>query len=166
MTEQLRLDLPPGQMNDPAPIRRFILGGNATFTLRSLKTGKRITYKVQSARLDNDSNWSTNNQNRDRYFVSFMNGPDNHADFAYVGLLDRHPDGHYVFRATAKSQAKRGSPSFDAFAYCWNAVEQGCSWPSQVEFFHEGKCCVCGRKLTVPSSVASGVGPECADKEF
>jgi hypothetical protein len=33
-----------------------------------------------------------------------------------------------------------------------------------VEFWHEGKCCRCGRKLTVPASIASGIGPECATK--
>lgn len=164
--EQLRLDLPPGQMNDPAPIRRYILGGNATFTLRSLTTGRRFTYKVKSARLDEDRNWSTNNQNRDRFFVSLLTGPDNSSDFEYIGLLDRHADGHYVFRHTAKSRAKPGSQSFDAFSYCWNAIESGCRWPRRVEFFHEGSCCVCGRKLTTPESVASGIGPECANKEF
>lgn len=164
MTEQLKLDLPPGQMNDPAPIRRFILGGNATFSLRSLKSGKRFTYKVQSTKLDSDSNWSTNNQNRDRYFVSLLTGPDNNSDFEYIGLLDRHADGHYVFRHTAKSRAKPGAPSFDAFDFCWKSVEQGCTWPRRVEFFHEGKCAACGRKLTVPSSVAAGFGPECEGK--
>lgn len=165
-SEQLRLDLPPGQMNDPAPIRRYILGGNSTFTLRSLKTGKRITYKVKSTRLDEGRNWSTNNQNRDRFFVSFLNGPDNNSDYAYMGLLDRHSDGHYVFRTTAKSRASRSSETVKAFEYCWNSVEQGCAWPRGVEFFHEGSCCVCGRKLTTPESVASGIGPECASKDF
>jgi hypothetical protein len=29
---------------------------------------------------------------------------------------------------------------------------------------HEGKCGRCGRKLTVPESVKSGFGPECAGK--
>jgi hypothetical protein len=30
-----------------------------------------------------------------------------------------------------------------------------------VEFWHEGKCGRCNRKLTVPSSIESGFGPEC-----
>jgi len=29
---------------------------------------------------------------------------------------------------------------------------------------HEGKCGRCGRKLTVPLSIETGIGPECASK--
>ena len=30
------------------------------------------------------------------------------------------------------------------------------------EMLHEGRCGRCARRLTVPASVASGIGPECA----
>jgi hypothetical protein len=30
-----------------------------------------------------------------------------------------------------------------------------------LEFWHEGRCGRCGRRLTVPDSIASGYGPEC-----
>jgi len=32
---------------------------------------------------------------------------------------------------------------------------------SGVKIFHEGKCCRCGRRLTTPTSVQNGIGPEC-----
>jgi hypothetical protein len=33
--------------------------------------------------------------------------------------------------------------------------------PDFIEVWHEGKCGKCGRTLTVPSSIESGIGPEC-----
>lgn len=39
-------------------------------------------------------------------------------------------------------------------------------YPSTVSCFAgtEGACGRCGRKLTVPGSIASGIGPTCAEK--
>lgn len=153
-----------GQLSFPGEIRRYIMGGNSMFTLVSKKTGIRFTYKVKSAAKDREKNWSTGNQDRSTYFVSLLRGPDNANDFVYIGLLRQTINGSYQFDQTAKSHAKSGTPSFDAFAWVWNAIEFCCQMPSQVEFWHEGSCCICGRKLTVPESVASGIGPECKGK--
>lgn len=153
-----------GQLNFPNEIRRYIMGGNSTFTLVSKKTGVRFTYKVKSAPKDKNKNWSTGNQDKDLFFVSLLTGPSNSDDFVYLGLLRKQNDGSYQFGTTAKSRARQGAPSHDAFAFIWNAIEQGATFPSGVEFWHEGSCCMCGRKLTVPESIASGIGPECAAK--
>lgn len=165
MTQQLELEEKRGQLTEPALIRRYILGGNATFTLRSLATGLRFTYKVKSATKDRGLNWSTGNQDRTLFFVSVLTGRDNDSDFSYIGILKQSVDGEFRFSHTAKSSALPGSPSFDGFAKCWKLLEFGCRWHPQIEFWHEGKCCVCGRKLTVPESVETGMGPECASKE-
>lgn len=153
-----------GQLLYPALIRQYILGGNATFTLVSKVTGQRFTYKVKSTPKDRDKNWSTGNQDKSAYFVNLLTGPDNANSYSYIGMLKQQPDGSYKFIETPKSRAKKGSASFDAFDYSWHILEQGCQWPSRVEFWHEGSCCMCGRKLTVPSSVEMGIGPECAAK--
>jgi hypothetical protein len=33
--------------------------------------------------------------------------------------------------------------------------------PNFIEIWHEGRCGKCGRTLTVPDSIANGLGPEC-----
>ena len=161
MTEVLETQ---GMLMFPAEIRRYIMGGNSTFTLVSKKTGQRFTYKVKSQVADRNKNWSTGNQDKSMYFVSLLTGPDNASSYSYIGLMRKQNDGSYKFDSTSKSRAKKGSPSFDAFAFVWNAIENGATFPQGVEFYHEGSCCVCGRKLTVPESVATGIGPECASK--
>lgn len=60
-------------------------------------------------------------------------------------------------------------PSIDsvrhaAFPYVWDRVKFGSDLPPSVEVWHEGGCCQCAHKLTVPASIELGLGPDCASK--
>lgn len=125
----------------------FVTGGKAFFTLRSVKTGTRFTYKV------------TANEEGTSYFVSLLNGPDNWTNYMYLGLIGKDRS----FRLTAKSNATADALSVKAFDWTWKRLSAGQSIDG-VEIWHEGKCGRCGRKLTVPESIESGFGPECAGK--
>lgn len=125
-----------------------LTAGNATITLVSEATGTRYTYKVKAAK-DKDTLW----------FVSLLTGPNNETDFNYIGIITE-ADGRYSFRTTAKSRLTADSAPVKAIA--WTVANiQGDSMPRALQVWHEGCCCRCGRKLTVPSSIASGLGPEC-----
>ena len=55
--------------------------------------------------------------------------------------------------------------SFQAFAWFLASLSRpGTELPEQLEFWHAGRCGRCGRRLTVPASIASGFGPECAGR--
>lgn len=160
---QLELADARGNIMDWQSIRNYIVGGRATFTLKSTLTGKHYTYRVYSSKKNSGQNWSTNNANLDVMFVSVLAGPDD--DYRYIGLLERINEHHaYHFRHTAKSFSKPGSPAFDGFKWAWRHLEEVHMWPDSIEFWHEGSCCVCGRTLTDPESVERGIGPECAGK--
>jgi len=124
----------------------FILGGNAYFTLRSLATGTRYTFRVKRSK------------ERTIYWVSTLYGTDNTSSYSYVGMIS---EGN--FRLTGKSRFNEESPQCAAFRWMWDWLKQGVI-KDTLEVWHEGKCAVCGRKLTVPESVERGVGPECANK--
>jgi hypothetical protein len=131
---------------------RFALAGNATFTIVSKVTGTRFTFKINES-----------DQGRDLFFVALMNGPDNMGNFAYLGTL-RHeyaPGTSWTWLHGRKSKISADAPSAKAFAWLWANLKAN-KLPDTVEFFHEGKCCKCGRKLTVPASILSGIGPECS----
>jgi hypothetical protein len=153
-----------GNMMDWRAIRGFILGGNATFSLKSTRSGRHYTYKVQSTKKDKSRNWSRENSDRSRFFVSVMIGPD---EFVYIGLLDKFDGSNrYSFYSTQKSRHMKGSPVFDGFAWAWEQLDVLNHWPANtIEFWHEGSCCICGRPLTDPESVERGMGPDCAAKE-
>jgi hypothetical protein len=129
------------------PFRQFALGGNATFTAVSKKTGARFTFKVCKPSKEKP------------FFVSVLTGQDNENDFTFLGTI--FDGGKYV--KGRRSSILESAPSAVAFEFVWN---RSYDLPEGVEIFHEGKCCCCGRKLTVPESIASGVGPECAKKLF
>jgi hypothetical protein len=49
------------------------------------------------------------------------------------------------------------------FAWFWSRLGSG-TFPATFEFWHEGRCAACARRLTVPQSIATGFGPDCADR--
>jgi hypothetical protein len=127
----------------------FILAGNAIFTVRSKATQTRFTYKVQQS-----DPAKCRPGMMPVYFVSLLNGADNTGDFAYIGTI--FADG---FRVTRKSRVAASAPSAIAFSWLMKHLED-----ARVEVWHEGRCGRCGRTLTVPESIESGIGPICATK--
>lgn len=126
--------------------RTFILAGNATFTIRSEKTGARFTYRVRAS------------EDGAVHFVALLNGPDNEGDFQYIGYVRRG-----VFFHGNKSRINREAPSVKAFAWAFSKIQAGVI-PDTLGVWHEGRCGRCGRKLTVPESIEAGIGPECATR--
>lgn len=149
--EPVAADVPgPGRLATADVALAYIRAGKATVTLVSVKTGARFTYRVSAA---DDS---------DTLFVGLLNGPDNTANYAYLGRVSRGVfwAGRKVPRA---GDISPDAPSSKAFAWAWRALVRG-EMPDSLEVWHEGRCGRCSRKLTVPASIASGFGPECAGR--
>jgi len=135
---------------------RFMLAGNARMTLVSKKTGNRFTFRVRSPK--------GGEEGAGPWFVSVLNGTDNEADYAYAGSIFPDPKTGFVFRSTKAAKISSEAPSFKAFAWTFAKLASQTKVDDLVEVWHEGRCGRCGRVLTVPSSIASGLGPECAEK--
>ena len=132
-------------------IKRFITAGKALFTLANEETGNRFTFKVSKRK----------ESNKDMFFVSLLNGPDNYSNYMYVGtIFDKN------FRLTRNSKVTQAAPSFKAFKWLWSMINGDNQLPEQIKIYHKGKCARCGRRLTVPESIESGFGPHCFEKAF
>ena len=129
-------------VNEIDQIKQFMTGGKAEFTIESLASGTHFTYRLRKI------------QGGSGYFVSVLNGPDNTADYAYVGILTAD------FKLVITRASKPGSKSFGAFDWFVNQLTNPTKL-HMVQFHHTGKCARCGRKLTTPESVEAGFGPEC-----
>jgi hypothetical protein len=134
------------RMTDVAQIKTFVRGGKARFTLVSTATGVRVTFKVSASK------------DGKVHFVKVLTGPDNVNAYTFLGTI--FSDGAY--RHGRNSQIGHDAPSAKAFAWFFDHVAIGDV--SKVEFWHEGRCGRCGRVLTVPESIATGFGPECAGR--
>lgn len=126
---------------------KFIKGGNALFTVRSLKTQQRLTFKILKDR---------NEEGKFKVYV--LNGSDNTRNYRLIGILDSNSP----FLQSTSVHVKE-LPCFIAFDYIYSNLCIGKEMPL-LEIWHEGRCCRCGRVLTVPESIAMGIGPECAFK--
>ena len=147
------MNIEPTAMIDPDAIARFVRGGNAHFTIRSKRTGTRFTYRARAT------------DRGDAYFVSVLTGSDNTSHYTYMGLLICNPDTPPVFTRTRASKVEEDAPCYKAFVWFYRNIAAQQSM-QELEFWHEGRCGRCARKLTVPESIASGFGPECITRVF
>lgn len=139
----------------PASHLSFITGGNAYFTMKNRETEVRFTYHVA---IPDDQKPETARI----WFVGLLTGTDNTSDYSYIGYLRRSDTGKFYFTYGKKSGIKSDAAGVVAFTKVFNGLlANGLTLP-KLEIWHEGRCCRCGRKLTVPESIESGIGPECA----
>lgn len=134
------------QIQNPEHRREYLLGGHAKVTLVSKQSQARFTYRILKKDLDDG---------RFLHFVSVLNGPDNQADYVFLGTIFGGKD----YRHSKKSPVAPDAPSAKAFAWAWEHLDS-----DKFELWHSGKCSRCNRELTDPESIARGIGPVCAEK--
>ena len=124
----------------------FIMAGKATFTIAN-PNNDRYTFKVEYS------------DALDRTFVYLMTGPSNEIDYTYMGMIV-----NYSFIITRKSKFSHDSMPVKVFEYALLIAQGKKPLPTGYFFEHNGKCGRCGRKLTTPESIKSGLGPICRGK--
>lgn len=132
-----------------ANAKRFILAGNATVTFVS-PSGTRFTFKVRAKEVA---------PGKTLHFVNVLTGADNESDFTFLGTIFEGQS----FRHSKKSRIGADASSARAFAWALPRII-GDADLQGMEIFHEGRCGACGRKLTVPESIETGLGPVCAGR--
>lgn len=147
MVCDMQADLFEQAMQNAADVQRFVFAGRALFTIQSKRTNIRYTFKVRK------------NKKGGVYFVEVLHGPCNESDYGYLGYVHKNN--------LSKIQAgKKGRPeavSFKAFNWLIHNLDRGVLHDT-VDFYHSGKCGKCGRTLTVPESIETGLGPVCAGR--
>lgn len=133
--------------------KAFVLAGKAIFTV-SNPTGERYTFKVNAGKPRNGAV---------AYFGSFLTGPDNEADYTYLGLVNKDTLKLVPTTASPAFAADKHRP-FRVLAWALSILASGKALPAGYEIRHAGRCGRCGRTLTVPESIELGLGPECAGK--
>lgn len=138
-----------GRFDSADDAARYIRAGKATITLRSTKTQARYTFEIE--RHDKDNKFQ---------YVRVLTGGDNDGDYQYMGIIDERGN----FKRTKRSAVAETAISYLAFDWSWQQLAMSKRLPKTLEVWHEGSCGRCGRKLTVPESIADGLGPECRKK--
>lgn len=142
-----------------------IWAGKSIFTVANNKGGH-YTYMVQLKKADG--------QYQDTWFVKLLTGPDNTRDYTYMGMLAGHSwysDGQNqgapfapFLKLTTKSKYNETSMPVQVFDFAMRVIHGRQALPMGYSIQHNGHCSMCGRQLTDPESLMSGIGPVCASK--
>ena len=127
----------------------FLLAGNATFTV-SNPEGKHYTFKVIKSK-------SKNTNGKYMFFIKVLTGPD---IYTYVGVVEQYGG----VRLTKKSKYKNDTLLFKVADWAIRTVMFTQELKEGYHIDHAGKCGKCGRKLTTPESIKSGIGPICGGR--
>lgn len=128
-------------------ISEYALAGNATLTVRSSVTGKRYTFKIKQSK-DNES----------LYFIHLLRGPNNEEDYSYIGCYYSDTRIFHPCKTWKHVELRDWPSSMKAIHY---TLQHLYKIPEKLQVYHEGRCGRCGRKLTTPDSILTGLGPEC-----
>ena len=135
-------------------IKAFILAGNATGTLVNHNTGRRYTLRFKRPDdLDLPPVW-----------ISVLAGPDNEKDYRFLGTVWPGRASGWNLYLSGKSHWGWNDRVTTAVDWFLGYVDAERELPDGVEFKHAGKCGRCGRTLTTPESIETGLGPICAEK--
>lgn len=128
----------------------FIIAGDAIFTVQNNK-GEHYTFRVEKKKAEKNY--------PDAWFVRVMTGTENTAHYSYLGLLDSEFGKIRLTRASRFAEDDvRTKVARWAIGKIWSRE----ALPEGYEIRHNGHCGRCGRVLTNPESLDTGIGPECA----
>ena len=124
-------------------IYEYIHGGHGVVTLQS-PSGKYFTYCFKKP-------YGKDKFKEGTLFAYCIEGK---HEYNYVGMYDLKS-----FRKTNQSCYEEDSEQFKGARYIVYMSLKDFNTP--MKLYHEGVCCLCGKKLTDPKSIERGIGPQC-----
>jgi hypothetical protein len=134
-------------------IADFVMAGKSEFTIQSLKSNKHFTFKVNKCK----------DATKEMFFVSVNI---EYLNYMFLGnIWTDEKRSFYKFTPSKKLKTGSETPaSVIAFKFLVDRCLIDKKSHLDLVFYHHGNCCRCGRILTNPASIKSGIGPECAKR--
>jgi len=142
------------------PTLADIRAGKAELTVSNGK-GEHVTFRITAPSKTTARDGRTIDRETNVRFVSVMTGSEDAGSYSYVGMLDTTKG----IKPTKGSKLPLSDRRVAAVAWVIRQVASAATIPAGYSLAHAGKCLCCGRKLTNPDSIESGIGPECRKKE-
>jgi hypothetical protein len=145
-------------------LKKFVFGGQATFTVVSESTGKRLTFQIMypKKKIINQNGKEVKVIDRESVmWVSVLTGNDNTSSYSYIGFINKSKTA--FVHGGEKTRIGRDAVSVLVITKMIKLISEG-EIPKNATFYHEGSCGICGRMLTVPKSILTGIGPDCDQK--
>lgn len=133
----------------------FMLAGKCQFILHSTKTKEDFKFAL-TKKISN----SSTDKNKFIYFLSTLNG--NKKDYGGVVWYDEEAE-QFRFGKGKTGNLDPNSLDVRSLIFVMNKLLR-CETVQYLEVYHVGKCGCCGKTLTTPESILTGLGPTCAKK--
>lgn len=132
---------------------KFMLAGKSEFVMHSTKTNQDFTYRLtRKVSKDDDTKFI--------YFVNAKMG----AFWQYAGLMWYDEESEqYKYAQGKNGKVEASNLTIKSLLFVINKLHRN-EIPLHLEVFHTGTCGRCGKKLTTPESILTGLGPECCRK--
>lgn len=132
--------LTDGSLWNPDSILKY----NGTFTIENERTGNHRTFKIETQKWGDEK----------KRVIMLLDGPNNTTDYVGFGFATKN---------NIRIWKKKRSPFFQKVSAL--IENPGKAMRSGLNFHVQCRCRRCGRALTTPDSVVSGIGPVCVKKE-
>lgn len=130
----------------------FILAGKAYFTIQNKETNNHLTYRINICK--------DNEKENKFYFVGVCS---RYEGYSYIGNLYASKD-ETNYRFVPSKKIKNNPLSVKVFNVILDRYINKNNPHPNISFYHHNKCGKCGRTLTTPESIKSGIGPTCASR--
>ena len=130
--------------DDPVRVSGPNLSLDGTFTVK-LRSGKHFTYRIETVK---------KGQLEGRRIAMLLTGSDNTSDYTAFGFVD----SGCVINIWSRY---RSSEAYSKHA----ALLEGRAQHHVYVWHQSSRCMKCGRMLTDPESVATGLGPKCGGRK-
>lgn len=145
--------------------KQFVLGGRAFITISN---GKGVHYTFRIIKWHpKDRETGKLKKEIVKFFVGVLVNPDNEHDYADLGTLDPK-----TYQISQPNYTNRRHPyvsqtdvRFKVAQWMFDHIVREQEFTGKSEGYsirHSGRCGRCGRKLTTPESIDTGLGPECS----
>ena len=125
----------------------FIFGGCAELSIMNVETKNKFSYKIQKSKQDN------------LYFVHIISP---HGMTRYAGVIV-YKNNKYEFHKGKNGTISQSNLSIIALVYTINHLLNN-TLSNKVIIYHNGRCGICGRRLTDMQSIQRGFGKYCWEK--
>lgn len=132
-------------LSDCNTIYRYCMGEQGVVTLQNPKTLKHHTYLFKKP---NDIEAFPDD-------VRFVYAVHDGQKLYYVGMIEQDS-----FRLTRASRFGNHTEIVRGARYIMRMMKDPKTLEN-MDLYHAGVCCMCGRQLTSPKSIESGIGPKC-----
>lgn len=149
--------VPDGMISQDKALQ-FMTAGKAEFVLHSTKTNQDFKFSLTRQESRDQGKESENNEKKYIYFLNYLHGHEK----TYAGVVWFKQDtGEFMFSTGKNGQMSPKDLEIRSLIFVMNKLYRE-ETVQYLDVFHVGKCGKCGKKLTTPESILTGLGPTCS----